>query len=99
MAVPESSNLRTTGCRRNAQAGADAAFQRLIGEPLALAVDGPGVGEHVHADLADAERRSERQPHFDGARDERVADGGARLEPAEVCETAEHRLQIHRPRL
>src|SRR5438067_10719874 len=81
---------------RHPEAPAHAFFQRLIGEALALVVHRAGVDERAYADLADIERRGERQPELRSRGDERVADRGAGAEAAHVGEPAEHRLEVNR---
>ena len=55
---------------REPHAAADAALPRLVGEPLAVVVDGAGVHERADADLAEAERRRQRHAQLERSGDE-----------------------------
>ena len=84
----------TEECRGKPHAAAEAFSLRLIVEMLAFVVCRTGVDKRAHANLPEAERRSERNAQFRRTGDQRVADRRARGEPANIRHPAKQPSQV-----
>ena len=78
--------------RGRPDSGANAFLEFLIAEPLTLVICRSGIHEDAVPESRYPKRRCRRYSQLDRARDERVSDGVAGAEPAEIARATEHRL-------